>query len=170
MEQELLMWGFGLFLLAALLLAVEFVVPTGGILGFLSFASAAAGCFAFWRVNMWWGIASTGTVVTVTPLAFLFALKVMPFTPFGRQLFLNDPAEEDDDVALAKAREAAARAEAEHALIGATGSVVIACRPIGAATIDGQRVEVLSLAGAIEVGQEVRVVGVEGNTIKVRPV
>lgn len=167
--EELLFWGFGLFLLAALLLAAEFVVPTGGILGFLSFSAAVAGCFAFWRVNMFWGIASTMTVLTIAPLSVYFALKVMPFTPFGRQLFLNDPAEEDDDVALARAREAAARAEAEHALIGAIGTVASSCRPVGAAMIDGQRVEVLSLAGAIEVGQRVRVVGIEGNTIKVRP-
>ncbi|MGP1346595.1 MAG: NfeD family protein [Phycisphaerales bacterium] len=168
--EALLYWGFGLFLIAALLLAIELVVPTGGVLGLMSFASAVGGCVAFWRFGMWWGIASTTSVLVIAPLAVYFALNVMPHTPLGRQLFLNDPSADDDELAADRAREASARAEAESALVGARGKVVSACRPVGAATIDGQRVEVLSLSGAIEPGQEVRVVAVEGNTVKVRAV
>lgn len=167
--ETLLIWGIGLFLLALLLLVIEFFIPSGGLIGFLSLASAVAGCVAFWRVGMWWGIASTSSVIVLTPLAVVFAFKVMPYTPFGKELFLHDPADIDDEVALQREREQAAQREAEHALIGTVGSVVVPCRPIGAAILEGQRVEVLSVSGQIEVGQSVRVVGVDGNTIKVRP-
>jgi membrane-bound ClpP family serine protease len=168
MDEALLLWGVGLFLLAFLLLILEFIIPSGGLIGLLSLATAIGGCVAFWRLGLWWGIASTISVIVAIPLALIFAFKVMPYTPLGRELFLHDPAELDDELAAKREREQAAERQAMHALIGTEGTVVLPCRPIGMALLEGQRVEVLSLSGQLEVGQAVRVVGIDGNTIKVR--
>ncbi len=161
-----LLWGIGLMAGAVMLFLLELFVPSGGVIGLTAFAIAIAGVVAFWMEGSAWGLASTISVIVLVPLAFNFALRIMPNTPFGRRLILGD---EDDEEALAlRAQAEADRHERERALIGAEGVALTDLRPVGSAKFDGQRLEVLAETGLIKAGTHLRVTRVEGTQVKVR--
>jgi len=164
--EPLLLWGFGLLAAGFLLFVLELFVPSGGVLGVVSAVAAVAACIAFWRVGPWWGAGSSLFVLTSAPLAFNFAIKIMPHTPVGRALILGD---EEDDVQR-RAVEMQRETEAMRAIVGATGIAVTPLRPIGLAEIEGQRLEVLAEGGSIDAGTRVRISGVVDNQVRVRPV
>lgn len=164
--EPLLLWGFGLLAAAVLIFIVELFLPTGGILGVVAAVAAVAGCIAFWRVGVWWGAGSTLFVLTSAPLAFNFALKVMPHTPVGRALILGDEEDESQRRAVESQRES----EAARAIIGAVGTALTPLRPVGAAEIEGQRIEVLAEGGPIDAGAKIRITGIVDNQVRVRPV
>ncbi|MCA9292416.1 MAG: NfeD family protein [Phycisphaerales bacterium] len=163
-----LIWGIGLMAGALMLFLLEVFIPSGGVIGFTAFAVAVAGVVAFWMEGSAWGVASTIGLIVLVPLAFNFALRIMPNTPFGRRLILGD----DEDEALLAQRAAAEseRRERERALVGAEGVVLTDLRPVGSAKIEGQRLEVLAETGVIEAGARIRVTKVEGTQVKVRAI
>lgn len=163
-ENTLLLWGFGLLGAALLLLVVEVFIPSGGVIGILSVVSALAGVVMFWRVSWVWGATSLMLVLVMAPVCFNFALRMMPYTPMGRHLFLTESAED----AARQAERMEEERQAEAALVGATGVATTDLRPAGVADIEGTRVDVLSVGGPIEIGERVRVVDVQGNQVRVR--
>ena len=167
MSETLLYWGFGLIGAALALAVIEIFVPSGGVIAITACVVAAAGVVAFWKFSWIWGVTSLlGTVIAGVAI-FQFAIKIMPYTPFGKGLILGDQTGEE---AARRAEAERARSEAERALIGATGVAMTACRPIGSAEIEGTRIEVLAEGGSIEAGTPVRVTSVDGNQVKVRAV
>jgi membrane-bound ClpP family serine protease len=164
--EPLLLWGFGLLAAAVLLFVVELFLPSGGVLGFVAAVAAIAACVAFWRVDPWWGIGSSLLVLTSAPLAFNFAIKIMPHTPMGRALILGDEEDDTQKRAVDQQRES----EAAKAIIGATGTAITPLRPIGLAEIEGQRIEVLAEGGPVDAGAKIRITGIVDNQVRVRPV
>ncbi|MFM9957129.1 MAG: NfeD family protein [Phycisphaerales bacterium] len=164
--EPLLLWGFGLLAAAVLLFVVELFIPSGGLLGVVAAVAAIAACVAFWRAGTWWGVSATLFVLTATPIAFNFAIKIMPHTPMGRALILG----EGEDEVQRRAIETMREAEATKAIIGATGVAVTPLRPVGMAEIEGQRIEVLAEGGPIDAGTKVRISGVIDNQVRVRGV
>lgn len=164
--EPLLLWGFGLLAAAVLIFVIELFLPSGGILGIVAAVAAIAGCIAFWRVGTWWGIGSSLFVLTSAPLAFNFAIKIMPHTPMGRALILGDEEDESQKRAIDQQRET----EAAKAIVGATGKAVTPLRPIGIAEIEGQKIEVLAEGGPVDAGATVRITGVVDNQVRVRGV
>jgi len=165
-ENTMLLWGFGLLGAALLLLVVEVFIPSGGVIGILSVISAIAGVVMFWRVSWVWGATSLTLVLILAPICFNFALRMMPYTPVGRHLFLTDSAED----AARQAERLEEERQAEAALVGALGVATTDLRPAGVADIEGTRVDVLAVGGPIDVGERVRVVEVQGNQVRVRRV
>lgn len=165
---EHLLWGIGLVAGAMMLFLLELFIPSGGVIGLAAISVAIAGVVAFWMEGSAWGIASTIGLIVLVPLAFNFALRVMPNTPFGRRLILGD--DEDEDAIAQRAAAENERLERERALVGAEGIVLTDLRPVGSAKIEGQRLEVLAETGVIEAGTRVRVTKVEGTQVKVRAV
>jgi len=165
-ESTLLLWGFALLGAALLLLVIELFVPSGGIIGVAALAVAIAGVVLFWRVSVIWGVTSTALVLILTPIAINFGLKIMPHTPMGKHLFL------DDDAETTEARQARheAQREQELALVGAVGTARTDLHPIGTAEIEGTRIEVLAEGGAIDAGTPVRVTRIEANQVRVRAI
>jgi membrane-bound ClpP family serine protease len=164
-ENTLILWGMGLLGAALLLLVLEVFVPSGGIIGVTAVVCAIAGVVSFWRVSTTWGLTSLLVVLVLAPIAFNFALRIMPHTPVGRKLILSS----DEDAARRQAEAEQRRTEQEQALVGAHGRALTDLRPIGAAEIDGTRVEVTAEGGPIDAGTAVRVTSVQGSTIRVRP-
>jgi len=165
----MLLWGFGLVLLAGFLLFIELFVPSGGVIGLVAGVTAIAGVVFFWRESTMWGLSGTLGVLILGPCAVAFMLKVYPETYVGRKLILGGSKSEEETFAAtvrAKAREHDHRLE----LIGHTGVTVTACRPVGQIRIDGKRFEALAESGVIDAGAEVTVVAIVDNQIKVRPV
>lgn len=161
-----LLWGFGLLAGGLLLAALEIILPSGGILALLSLGTAIAGVVAFWQVDTLWGVSSMMLVIVLIPTIFHFALRIMPATPFGRHLFLNT-----DEEAVAD-RERASNEQREQAasLVGAQGKAITDMYPIGKVEIDGKRLEASAAAGFIDEGTPVRVIAVDGMTVRVRAV
>lgn len=165
-ENALILWGFGLLGAAALLLVLEVFVPSGGVLGVTALIVAIAGLVAFWRVDWIWGVSSTGVVIVLTPMAVNFMLKIMPHTPMGKHMFLQD----DPEAVARRERAELERREQEQALVGAVGTAISDCHPVGRADIEGTKIDVLAEGGAIDAGTPVRVTKVEGNQVKVRAI
>jgi membrane-bound ClpP family serine protease len=165
--EPMLMWGIGLFLLAALLLVIEVFVPSGGVFGALSTVASIAGVVAFWRVSTTWGLSSLLTLLVLAPLAVAFAFKVWPNTPIGRMLILNEPDEDDPERIERDDRERRESAD-RTALLDARGVAITDLRPGGTVRVDGRRYDALAEGGVIESGARVRVVGFDTGQIRVR--
>ncbi|MBL0928124.1 MAG: hypothetical protein IBJ11_10820 [Phycisphaerales bacterium] len=164
-SEEFLFWGTVLLSGAFVLLLIELFVPSGGILGVVAGVLALGGVVAFWQNSWVWGVTALAGSIVAGAAGFYFAFNVMPHTPFGRDLMLGDDEDELQQKTLLEQR----RREEEQALIGAAGRALTDLRPIGQAEIEGARVEVLAVGGTVAAGTPLRVVAVEGNTIKVRP-
>jgi len=163
---DALLWGLALLALAIVLLFVEVFVPSGGAIGFIAVASAAAGVVILWRFDQAWGITSLLGVAIIGPILVLFALRIYPSTPVGRRM-IGIPSEEEANVrAQAQAREQQERA----ALIGREGVVRTDCRPVGVVEIDGKRYDALSETTLLPAGTRIKITCIEGAQIKVRPV
>ncbi|AWB35477.1 peptidase [Orrella marina] len=174
----LFMWGHWLvslagweeLLLAAagiLLLLVEaFVLPgfgIAGILGILAFLAAimlsTVGDGASFEALL---SAATrlGISMVVAILASLLLIRLLPRTRFGRHLILQTELEAGSGFTSEPVR--------EHELVGQTGITTTTLRPAGIASIQGQRIDVVSDGEYIEAGSAVRVDHVDGNRVVVR--
>ena len=159
---ELLLWSFVCFAVAAILFAAEVLIPSGGILGGSSVVAVIAGIVLLFRVDTLFGL--IGILVTFLALPFLFAvaLKAFPHTPIGRLLTLRSPA-----------RGSRGRAgpveESPDRLVGETGKAVTDLRPVGTCLISGKRMDAMAERGTISRGERVRVIAAEGMYVKVRP-
>jgi membrane-bound ClpP family serine protease len=167
--EPLLLWGFGLFAIAALLLVLEIFIPSGGILGGVSLVAALAGVVVFWRYSTTWGLASLLAVLVLTPAAVAFAFKVWPHTPIGRLMILGDPLEAEQ-AAMERAEASRVEREARDALLNREGVAVTDLRPGGTIRIGNDRYDALAEGPTIESGEAVRVVGFETGQVKVRAV
>lgn len=167
--EPLLLWGFGLFAAAALLLVLEIFIPSGGILGGVSLLVAIAGVVAFWRVSTTWGLASLLSLLVLAPAAVAFAFKVWPNTPIGRQMILGDPIESERE-AIAKSERDRIERDRRDALLNQEGVAITDLRPGGTIRVGKDRYDALAEGRVIESGQKVRVVGFESGQVKVRAV
>jgi len=155
-----------LFSLAALLFFIELLLPSGGVLGLASLVSGIGGVIAFWFHSSTLGITSLIGLLILIPIAFQFALRVIPNTPIGRMLILGN---EEKDLEKAEA----AFSEGLHeldALIGKQGRALTELRPVGIAEIEGETHDVLAEAGVIDSGSTICVVSTSDGQIKVRAV
>ena len=89
-------------------------------------------------------------------------MKVMPSTPLGKKLLFGESGRHEPVVPEDSGSEL-------EALLGAEGEALTDLRPVGAARIEGQRIDVRSEVAFIPMGAKVRVTAVEGSQIKVRP-
>lgn len=168
-ETGWMIWTFGLFGLALLIVVLEVFLPSGGILGAVAFISAMAGVvFAFRGGGELAGLAALGVVMLSTPTIVWVLVKVFPSTPIGSRIILSDNLSEEE--LAQRERDRAAQASALTGLIGAHGMAVTVLRPGGTVRIDGEDIEAFAETGMIEPETEVVVARVVGRQIRVRPV
>ena len=158
-----LLWIFVLLLAGVVLMALEFFVPSGGSLGVF-----AALCFIAAIVYGYYHSATTGTLVLVgemlfVPIAIALLIKIWPHTPLGKRMILNVPND----------REATQpRTEEFRRILSLPGKVGVAKSPMlpsGAIVVESYTYDAVSEGMAINEGQRVEVIQVEGNRIVVRP-
>lgn len=143
-----------LLLLGAVLIFLETILPgmVAGIIGFLCLL-AAVGLgyrdFGFQTGNVVLGIVLAGCVLGVWCW-----LKFFPESRMARKFVSHGSV---GDLGVERPE-----------LLHGTGTALTQLRPSGVATINGQRVDVVTEGGLIERGTAVKVVAVEGTRIVVR--
>lgn len=160
-------WVVGLLTLAALLVALELFVPSGGLISILAGLSAIAGIAVAFRVSPVTGAIALGIVAVGAPTIFWLAIKVFPSTPVGRNIILTAGTTEEDIQRRLSERQAEARAIT--ALVGAQGKALTGLRPGGTVRIDGEDIEAFAETGIIDAGTRVVITSVSGRQIRVMP-
>lgn len=162
--ESLVVWGLVLLAASLGLIVLEVFVPSAGIISMLAAALAIAGLVCLYRHDWVWGLIGTLGMLVLAPLAFVTGLNVMPSTPFGRKLLFGEAGKQET-------LPGAGHLEAElGAMIGAEGKALSDLRPVGMISIDGQRLQARSETALISSGARVRVTGVDGPVLKVRPI
>lgn len=157
-------WAAMLLLVGLSLLMAEIFVPSGGLIGFLSFSSiTAAIVMAFYQSGPIMGVSFLMIACVAVPFALAAAFRFLPHTPMGKRLLPDLPTSEevmpdsDDRRRL-------------RGLVGRTGRAKSRMLPSGAVVIDGHTIDAMSEGQPIEPGQPVRVIEVRGTMVVVRPV
>lgn len=139
-----------------LVIGVEILFPSAGLLGLLAGSCLVAGGWFAWREQ---GpsilIGYSLTVITLAPIAVTVAFRLLPRTPMGRKMILKGPS--------FVSREATEEGLAE--LTGKEGVAATPLRPSGIANFGARRVDVVTRGQHLETGASVRVLKVEGNRV-----
>jgi membrane-bound serine protease (ClpP class) len=157
-------WASILLLVGLSLVMAEIFVPSGGVIGFLSFASIiAAIVMAFYQSGPTAGIMFLSVSCIAVPAVLAAAFRLLPSTPVGKRLLPEIPSPEDvlpDSEDRRRLRQ----------LVGKVGRAKSKMLPSGAVMIDGHHIDAMSEGQPIEAEQPVRVVAVRGTMVVVRPV
>jgi len=159
-----LLIGIGLLGLALLLMVLEAFVPSGGVLGVGAVIAAITGIVFMFRHDPVWGaIGLLGTVV-LGPMVFVYSVKMLPNTPFGRTM-VGDSGE---DIARKREEKMRKQRELRAMLLNREGKALTDMRPSGVIEINGERHDAIARGGVVDRGQTIRVVKIDGLTIEVR--
>jgi len=150
-----LLWGFLLIGATIFLIALELIVPSGGVLAIAAGAALIGSIAAFFTHDTTAGLVALAAVAVLGPLGAWFGWKWWSGTDMAARLVLDD----DDATAI----------DGRDALLGRTGTAETELRPVGVVRIDDRRHDALSEHGVIANGSEIVVVKVLDNQLKVRP-
>lgn len=172
-HESYLLWGFILLAVAVGLLCVEFVIPSGGLIGLLCGISAIGSVVSFFMYDTLWGVVFLCSYIVLGPIVIFSMFRLLMHSPLADRLVLGA---KEDSLSLTP-EEAVAIAEQERQfrvselkqLIGAEGVTITALRPVGTIKIGDRRVDGMAESGVIEAGTPVVVTDVYDNQIKVRP-
>jgi membrane-bound ClpP family serine protease len=145
--------GFALIGLSVVLIALELVLPSAGMLAIAAGTSVAAGVVCFFLHSMLWGFASLALVMGGAPFAIGYVLRLWSSTPLARRAVLSTELGEDARAPLPPA--------------GTEGVARIALRPGGRVDVAGAVFEAIAEDGFVDAGHRVRVTGHEGGSLRV---
>ncbi|MEM1167216.1 MAG: NfeD family protein [Planctomycetota bacterium] len=165
-DEALVLWGFGLMAGAIVVFLLEALIPSAGVLSLAALALGVGSVVAFFAAGTVWGILSTAFLIVMIPAAIFFFFRVMPNTPVGRALFLND--DEPEEQRASREQRAREHAAARH--VGAEGVASTDLHPSGRIEVGGEKHDALAVGGLIDRGQRVKVVGIWGAELKVRAI
>jgi len=157
-------WAAILMVVGLALLMAEIFVPSGGLIGFLSFSSiTAAIVMAFYQSGPVTGTGFLLIACVAVPLALVAAFRLLPDTPVGKRLLPAIPTAEEVLPDSEERRQL-------RGLVGRIGRAKSRMLPSGAVAIDNHIIDAVSEGLPIEPGQPVRVIEVRGTMVVVRPV
>lgn len=175
-------WGLVLLGVAVSLFAVELLVPSGGIVGIAAIVAMIAGIvMLFWSSTLLGLLGMLGALAAV-PVLGVIALRVWPQTPVAQWMTLKDTLPEVDatergpttysaDEGGAGGDDGSVRRPVADSdlVVGLTGRAATDLRPVGDVRFDpGFEAECLAEAGMIDAGARVRVVSIDGMSVRVR--
>lgn len=169
-----LLLGFGLLGVAAILLVIELVLPSGGLISIVAGLVTLGSIFSFFRHSSTAGIIATTAYVVLGPILLVLIFRVWMRSPLGRNMILGGYEEEeryDSEAEAAAAAEQARRERVQESrkLIGAEGVTVTALRPIGMVKIGNERLDAMAETSVIPANTPIVVTNVYDNQVKVRP-
>ncbi|MDP6478739.1 MAG: NfeD family protein [Phycisphaerales bacterium] len=149
-----LLWGFLLLAAMIFLIAMELVVPSGGILAVAAAAALIGAIAAFFMHGTSTGLAALAAVIVLGPIAAWLGWKWWSETDMANRMVLNTRDTKDS--------------RSHSGLMGKIGTAETDLRPIGTVRIDDRRHDALSDHGFITAGAQIAVVEVLDNQLKVR--
>jgi membrane-bound ClpP family serine protease len=157
-------WPSLLLVIGVAMIMAEIFLPSGGVIGFLSFSSIVASIvMAFVQSGPTAGVIFLIIACVAAPIALIAAFQFLPDTPVGKRLLPSIPTAEEvlpDSEERRKLRE----------LVGRTGHAKSMMLPSGAVEVDGHVIDAMSEGTPIEPGQLVRVIEVRGAMVIVRSI
>ena len=155
-----------LLIVGLAILCAEVFIPSGGLLGLITFLSLLVSLIFAYRA--WWTshpnifgafcVAQLLLVPTVIGLGFY----MLPKTSFGKRVLLEAPEPEDLMPYLEPSRKLEKK-------LGRFGTAVSMLNPGGLVRVDGERLHAFSEGLSIELGASIEVIGVRGSRVLVRP-
>ncbi len=157
-----LTWAILLLSLALAVLVLELFIPSGGLLGLLSGVGIVASIVMVFRESATLGTLYLIGLAISFPLILVTMVRYWPHTPIGRMMLnIPPPGTETPSSEVHNPLED---------LVGKIGQAKSKMLPSGAILIDERTYDAFSGGFAVEAGDTVEVVRVEGNRIMVRPV
>ncbi|MBX3463358.1 MAG: hypothetical protein KF830_09315 [Planctomycetes bacterium] len=138
------------------LLAAEVFFVSFGVIAVLSGVALLSAVFVAFQDSIAFGVTMLVFEAIAAPAVLTLAFKLLPRTPFGRQLILDGPASP-----------AAAADPGQSTLLHQTGVTLSPLRPAGFARFDGRKVDVVTRGEMLPAGATVVVVEVAGNRVVV---
>lgn len=155
-----------LLIVGLAILTAEIFVPSGGLLGVITFFSLVVSLIFAYRA---WGTSHPNIfgsfcvmLLLLVPTVIGIGFYMLPRTSFGKRVLLEGP----DAGNLTPYTQEAGRIER---LIGHFGTAVTMLNPGGLVNVDGQRLHAFSEGLSIDSGASIEIVGVRGTRVVVRP-
>ncbi len=142
--------------IAALLLALDLLVPSGGILLALSLMSCAGSVLFAFRHSYEAGIWMLISELACVPLFAWLFIKLWPSTPLGRRMIIEPT-------------QAKPFTWETDSMVGQTGLTVCDLVPTGHVEVDGREWQATSRSGLIAEGTSVKVIAEEMGQLFVVP-
>ena len=150
-------WVILLMLSGFILMVLEFFVPSAGSLGGLSAICLIAAIVMAYSIGAPAGTTVLLLVLVGVPIVLAGMIKIWPYTPIGKRLFLNPTPPDDDPVQVDLQQ-----------YVGRVGVATTPMLPAGMIRIDRSSFDALADGEAIEKGENVVVKGVRMKRLVIR--
>lgn len=154
-DEASLFWGFMLLGAAVVVLALELVLPSGGLLALVAGIALVGSLVSFFSHSTGAGFLALALMLVLGPLSAWYGFRIWSGSAMAKRMILLN--EGPDSVAAASMK-------------GATGVAETPLRPVGTVRVNGHRRDALSELGIIEAGTHIIVVEDHDNQLKVRAV
>ena len=152
------LYHIAVFLVGVLMIIVELLMPTVGLLAGLGVAAMLYSIVLALGGDIG-ALAALGIALVIAVVLFLLIVSRLPSSRLWNKIVLqNSSRTEEGYVSAAEQSE----------LVGKTGEVLTELRPSGTARIDGRPVDVISEGAFIQKGKSIVVLSVNGSRVVVR--
>lgn len=149
-----------LFVISAVLVVAEILIPSFGLLTIASLSCLAGGIAIFYNYQLL--TAGIITAAIIIPITLMIAYKKFPSSKMGKSVFLaRDPETPGHGVP---------DCDRIEALTGKEGVALSTMRPVGRCEIDGNKYECVAESGYVKKDTPVKVIEVQGSQITVRKI
>ncbi|QDT04456.1 hypothetical protein K227x_28470 [Rubripirellula lacrimiformis] len=159
-----LLYSVLLLLLFYLLLVGEFLLPTGGLMGFAAVAALISMLVIAFSHSMAAGVTMSIIVLISSPILMFGLVRIWPHTPIGRRMLNRRPGELASPPTARTTRSGIPLDK----LVGRTGIAKSDLLPSGMILIDGEKLDACSIGMPIEAGHSVIVTRFVAGRIQVR--
>ena len=151
-------YHIAVFLVGVLMIIVEILLPTVGLLAGLGVAAMLYSIVLALGGDIG-ALAALGIALVIAVVLFLLIVSRLPSSRLWNKIVLHKSSRTEEGYVSA-----AERTE----LVGKTGEVLTELRPSGTARIDGRPVDVISEGAFIQKGKRIVVLSVNGSRVVVR--
>ena len=152
------LYHIAVFLVGVLMIIVEILLPTVGLLAGLGVAAMLYSIVLALGGDIG-ALAALGIALVISIVLFLLIVSRLPSSKLWNKIVLQKSSRTEEGYVSA-----AERTE----LVGKTGEVLTELRPSGTARIDGRPVDVISEGAFIQKGKSIVVLSVNGSRVVVR--
>jgi membrane-bound ClpP family serine protease len=169
-----MLWSVGLMLLAGLLMLIEFLVPSAGLLGIGAAMAAIAALFLAYSESLEAGLTMTGLLALGAPALFIAAIRIWPHTPIGRRILNLPPLDTSKNGQSSGARDSNGTSgvwdldNPYKGLLGKVGTARTHLLPSGQIEVEGQRYDAVAMGTAVDQGEFVEITNVDAGKIRVQ--